>query len=212
MTVLALPEIAIPETFRPLPPFTAGWAQTIAAVYWPQLPAPQPTARHVVPLEDGDSLAVLENCPAGWRPGDRIVVLVHGLVGPAARKARCVHPQLLRRGHCVMRVNLRNCGPGFGLARRLYHSGRSGDTRAVLCWLAKRFPESPVTQIGFSLGGNITLKMAGEDGDSPSGRLDSIVAVSAPVDLAACAARLERPENHFFDRYFVGLLSGGGPA
>jgi len=200
-------EAYISKTFRPLPLLRGGWAQTIAAVYWPQMPALRPTARHVVPLTDGDCLAVLENRPRHWQAGDRIVVLVHGLVGSSASKdvVRLCR-KLVRCGFLVMRVNLRNCGPGFGLARRLYHSGRSDDTRTVLQWLAARFPESPVTQIGFSLGGNITLKMAGEDGESPSGRLDSIVAVSAPIDLAACAARLERPENRFFDRYFVGLL------
>ena len=206
--------ITIPESFRPLPPFFGGWAQTIGAVYWPQMPAMRATARHVVTLPDGDCLAVLENRPAGWRPGDRIVVLVHGLVGSSASKDLVrLCRKLVRLGHLVMRVNLRNCGPGFGLARRLYHSGRSDDTRTVLHWLAQRFPESPVTQIGFSLGGNITLKMAGEDGDAPTGRLDSLVAISAPIDLAACAARLEQPENRFFDRYFCRFARRrlGGP-
>ena len=105
-----------------------------------------------------------------------------------------------------MRVNLRGCGQGFGLARRLYHSGRSEDLREVNRWLGSEFPNSPVTQIGISLGGNITLKMAGEDGSDPPGRLDSLVAVSAPIDLAASGRRLARPENSFFDRYFAGLL------
>jgi predicted alpha/beta-fold hydrolase len=171
------------------------------------LPDLRPTALHVVPLPDGDKLAIVENRPHNWRSGDRIVVLVHGLVGSSASKDLVrLCRKMVRLGFLVIRVNLRGCGSGFGLARHLYHSGRSDDTREVIRWLAARFPNSPVTQIGISLGGNITLKMAGEDGSTPAGRLDSIVAVSAPIDLAACAARLERPENRFFDRHFVGLL------
>jgi predicted alpha/beta-fold hydrolase len=150
---------------------------------------------------------VAENRPRRWRAGDRIVVLVHGLVGSSASKdvVRLCR-KILRLGHLVMRVNLRGCGPGFGMARHLYHSGRSEDLREVNRWLGSKFPDSPVTQIGISLGGNITLKMAGEDGSVPSGRLDSLIAVSAPIDLAASARRLAQPENRFFDRYFAGLL------
>jgi uncharacterized protein len=194
-----------PKAFRPLPFLKSGWAQTIGAVYWPQLPDLRPTVRHVVPLPDGDQLVIIENRPHHWRPGDRIVVLVHGLVGSSASKDLVrLCRKMVRLGFLVMRVNLRGCGLGFGLARRLYHSGRSDDTREVIRWIGTRFPESPVTQIGISLGGNITLKMAGEDGAAPTGRIDSIVSVSAPIDLAACASRLE--QHRFFDQYFVGLL------
>jgi hypothetical protein len=65
-----------------------------------------------------------------------------------------------------------------------------------------------LTALGFSLGGNITLKMAGEDGPQRSGRLDSVAAVSAPIDLGQSSLRLSRPENRFFDRYFTRALCG----
>jgi uncharacterized protein len=197
----------IPPAFKPMPLLASGWGQTLAAVYWPQLPDFRTAALHTVSLPDGDELAIVENRPHNWRPGGRIVVLVHGLVGSSASKDLVrLGRKLVRLGYLAIRVNLRGCGPGFGLARKLYHSGRSEDTREVIRWLAARFPESPVTQIGISLGGNITLKMAGEDGAHRIGRLDSVVAVSAPIDLAACADRLAQPEYRFFDRYFVNLL------
>jgi predicted alpha/beta-fold hydrolase len=196
-----------PQLFRPLPLLASGWAQTIGAVCWPRLADLRPTAWHTVPLPDGDQLIVAENRPRPWRPGDRIVVLVHGLAGSSASKDLVrLCRKLVRSGYLVMRVNLRGCGPGFGLARHLYHSGRSEDLREVNRWVGAAFPDSPVTQIGFSLGGNITLKLAGEDGATPPGRLDSLVAVSAPIDLAAAARRLAQPENRFFDRYFARLL------
>lgn len=194
-------------SFRPLPFLRSGWAQTVGAVFWPQWPGLAATARHIVPLPDGDRLVVLENRPRRWREGDRIVVLVHGLASSSASKDLVrLTRRLVRSGRLVMRVNLRGCGPGFGLAKRLYHSGRSDDLRQVIRWLAANFPSSPVTQIGFSLGANITLKMAGEDGPVPSGRLDSVVGVSTPLDLAACVRRMQEPSFRFFDRYFVGVL------
>jgi predicted alpha/beta-fold hydrolase len=207
MTLAPTQTVFIPPAFKSIPLLASGWGQTIAAVYWPQWPDLTPTARHVVSLPDGDQLSVIENRPLGWRQGDRIVVLVHGLVGSSQSKDLVrLCRKLVRLGLLTIRVNLRGCGSGFGLARHLYHSGRSGDTREVIRWLGGRFPDSPVTQIGISLGGNITLKMAGEDGAQPAGRLDSVVAVSAPIDLAACADRLAQSKNRFFDRYFVGLL------
>jgi predicted alpha/beta-fold hydrolase len=93
------------------------------------------------------------------------------------------------------------------LARKAYHAGVSEDTREVLEWIKVKFPGSPVTQIGFSLGGNVTLKMAGEDGSRPSGLLDSIVAVSPPVDLEASSLRMAAPENQLFERFFVKHLA-----
>jgi predicted alpha/beta-fold hydrolase len=63
-----------------------------------------------------------------------------------------------------------------------------------------------MTQVGFSLGANITLKLAGEDASQPTGNLDSIVAVSAPVDLAATARHLCKSKHKLFDQFFVWKL------
>jgi predicted alpha/beta-fold hydrolase len=60
--------------------------------------------------------------------------------------------------------------------------------------------------VGFSLGGNIALKMAGEDGEIPSGKLDSVISVSPPIDLVACSRLIEQPQNRFYDRYFIRRL------
>jgi predicted alpha/beta-fold hydrolase len=102
----------------------------------------------------------------------------------------------------VFRMNMRGCGPGQGLAKGIYHSGRSEDTRAVLEWIATNFPNSPITQIGISLGGNATLKMAGEYGSNRPTFLQGVAAVGAPVDLAACSQRISAPQNRLFDLYF----------
>jgi predicted alpha/beta-fold hydrolase len=191
------------EGFRPHPLFRGGWAQTIAGHYWPSGGILAPQRTHVVRLPDGDELVVAENSPADGAPR-RVVALLHGLTGTGdsgymGRLARA----LVARGCVVARVNLRGCGPGFGRARQPYHSGRSEDARAVVAHLAREFPRLPLTLGGFSLGGNIVLKMAGEDGAAPTPPLDSVIAVSPPADLAAAARRLALPRNRVFDCFFV---------
>ncbi len=106
----------------------------------------------------------------------------------------------------AFRLDLRGCGAGQGLARRPYHSGRSDDAAAALEAIARLAPGSPAALVGFSLGGNIALKLAGELGDRPCGHLDRVMAVCPPVDLAACSRQIQLPRNRLYDRYFVKLL------
>lgn len=193
--------------FRPFPMMRSGFWQTIYGAYFPMLKAPTSNCIHTVVLPDGDAVTLVENKPKSWRIGKRIVLLAHGVCGShespyMERMAR----RLYYSGHLVLRMNFRTVGPGFGLSQKPYHGGLSGDTRAVLRWIEREFPGSPVTQVGFSLGANISLKMAGEDGSRPTGPLDSIVAVSPPVDLKAAIQKIHRPENKFFEKIFLSYL------
>lgn len=193
--------------FYPFPFARSGFLQTIYGSYWPVLKPSKPNCFHHLLLPDGDILVVAENRPKNWKPGDRIMLLVHGLTGcyeSPYMQRMC--RRLYKKGYLVLRLNLRFCGPGKGLARNAYHAGVSDDTRYVNHWIAKQFPGSPVTQIGFSLGGNVTLKMAGEDGSKPSGNLDSIVAVSPPIDLEASTLRMGEPDNRLFEWFFTKYL------
>ncbi len=114
--------------------------------------------------------------------------------------------KLWRSGLRAIRMNLRGCGSGRGLARYPYHSGRSADALAVLESLLQTTPQSPVTLIGFSLGGNIVLKLAGELSAAVPDNLQRVLAVCPPVDLVACSRLLEQPTNRFYNRYFTRLL------
>ncbi len=190
--------------FYPFPFARSGFYQTVYGNYWPILKPTRPDRFHHVLLPDGDILVVTENRPKNWKVGGRVMLLVHGLTGShESTYMQRMCRRLFKKGYLVLRLNLRFCGPGRGLARRPYHCGVSQDTRDVLNWMTTAFPGSPVTQIGFSLGGNITLKMAGEDGSRPSGNLDSVVAVSPPVDLEAAASRMSQPENRMFQSFFL---------
>lgn len=190
--------------FSPYPTLRSGWMQTIVGFYTPFLKASAPSSIHLITLNDGDQVLVAENRPKEWVPGKRIVLLVHGLTGcyKSAYMQRMAR-RLSKRGMLVLRMNLRGAGEGLGLARKPYHAGVSDDTRQVLKWIGQTYPGSPVTQVGFSLGANITLKMAGEDGSRPTGPLDSIVAVSPPLDLKKSAEKLDSRSARIFQRFFM---------
>src|SRR5262249_3286802 len=122
--------------FEPHPWFPGKHAQTILGRYWGSLNLPLPATRAEITLPDGDRLLVLDSLPKRWLPPQPAAVIVHGLAGDAeapyvVRLAR----RLLRRGVRVTRVNLRGAGAGFGLARGIYHAGRSDDLREIMKWL-----------------------------------------------------------------------------
>lgn len=192
--------------FRPLPLLSGSHTQTILGSTLPSFGEP-PSETRLVALEDGDRLAMEVSTPPGWRPDARTVVFIHGLCG-CHRSAYLIRlaRQLYRRGVRAARLNLRGCGSGRGLARRTYHSGQSGDVLAALAALGADAPESPADLVGFSLGGNIALKLAGELGPRGPALLRRVIAICPPADLLSCSQRIQRPENRLYDRWFVRFL------
>src|SRR5262245_37723086 len=195
--------------FRPLPFLGNPHVQTILGHLLtgrvPRLPARQ---RQVV-LPDGDRLVLHDRTPPGWRPGERIVVLVHGLCGSGRsggvlRLAAALLPHGLR----VVCVDLRGAGSGAGLARRTYNAGCSQDVRAALAALHRAEPASPLVLVGFSLGGNVVLKLAGEAAADPVPNLERVAAVAPPADLEGSSELLARPRNRLYELYFVRQMVG----
>lgn len=196
-----------------LPPFVPPrWlrgphVQTIAGAYLPGGRFPYRARRHRVLLDDGDQVVLHDDRPAAWQPGHRAAMLIHGLGGSFASGYMVrIAAKLAARGVRCFRLDLRGCGAGFHLARRPYHSGCSNDAAAALRAIDRHCPGSPVTLIGFSMGGNITLKLLGELGERACGGLDSGVAVCPPIDLVTCSKRLGQRENRVYDRRFVAML------
>lgn len=181
-------------SFEPLSFLKTGRTQTIAGYYFPYNPFLQPCAQHIITLSNNEQLILTENRPQKLRASKRIVLLLHGLNGSHRSKYLIrLTQQFIRDGYHVFRLE----------TKHFFHAGRSADPRAALQWLSQHFPDQPVTQIGFSLGGNISLKMAGEDAHHPSGKLDSLIAVSPPLDLLSTVKLIIHPMNSFFNRYFV---------
>jgi predicted alpha/beta-fold hydrolase len=192
--------------FRPLPFLANPHVQTIVASQL-YVPIEPPSVTRVVPLPDGDHIALEVATPAAWQPQQATVIMVHGLCGchRSPYMMRLAY-KLWHHGVRAVRMNLRGCGSGFGLARQPYHSGRSADVWCVLQALQQETPQSPTTLLGFSLGGNIALKLAGELQDTAATYLKQVIAVCPPADLAACSRLLGQPANRLYERRFLRLL------
>jgi predicted alpha/beta-fold hydrolase len=111
----------------------------------------------------------------------------------------------LERGYAVHRFNMRGCGGTEALALMSYHAGQTSDLLHVL-QERRRLSGAPVFLTGYSLGGNVALKLAGELGEEARGLLAGVAAVSAPIDLATCAAALKKPVNYIYQNRFLDRL------
>jgi uncharacterized protein len=187
--------------FHPL--FRNPHLQTIAAHFWPR-PAEDarfPMERRFFQTEPDVQVLVESQYPAGTPRGE--IVMVHGLEGSgSAGYIRSLSALALREGFAAHRFHMRTCGGTEHLCNTLYHAGLTGDLLAVLRqWHGEG--RAPAFLVGFSLGGNVVLKLAGELGEGGAELLRGVCGVSTPLDLAACARRISDRDNTFYERRFV---------
>lgn len=201
-----LPWNAVKE-FEPHLGLRNGHLMTIAGTFWrrkfPRLPAGVPRL-----FETEPSTQVRGDCH--WQETPRkhpTLVLLHGLEGSSesgymfgtAEKAWMC-------GFNVVRLNQRNCGGTERLTPTSYHSGLSRDMRAVLLELIGRDALPEIFAAGFSMGGNLTLKLAGEFGGAAPAEILGFAAVAPCFDLATCCGALLERRNFLYDRHFVKSL------
>jgi uncharacterized protein len=176
---------------------------TIAGNFWPR---PQldrwPVEAIVYRTEPEVQVLAHAQQPDGAAKAD--IVMIHGLEGSSTSGylISLAHAALTR-GFSAARLNLRGCGGTEHLAITSYHAGQTSDILAVL---RQRASQRPIFLVGFSLGGNIALKLAGELGDSARELLAGVCAVSTPIDLAVCAETLGKPRNFLYQQRFVSRL------
>jgi predicted alpha/beta-fold hydrolase len=141
------------------------------------------------------------------RTGRLTVILVHGLEGSSdSRYIQGIAARAWAAGCNVVRMNMRNCGGTDTLSPTLYHSGLSGDVGAVVRHYAERFGLERVALVGYSMGGNMVLKLAGEWGSRPP--LCAVAAVCPAIDLAPGADALHEPLNRPYEwRFLLGLMA-----
>jgi uncharacterized protein len=194
-------------SFEPHTLLKNGHAMTIAAAFWPRRFALPPAEKRLFQVEEDSQ--ILAQCH--WQPGKDlqtpVLVIVHGLEGSCDSNYVCgVAEKAFQRGFHVLRMNQRNCGDTERLTPTLYNSGMSDDYRAVLEELAERDGFTQIFFAGYSMGGNLVTKMAGELGARAPKVLRGVCSVCAAIDLAACADALEKRNNFFYQRHFVANL------
>jgi uncharacterized protein len=186
------------------PRFTGGHKQTLYA--WARKRAfprlPEPVARFFDVAADA---RVLAHCHWHAAPtAHPTVILLHGLEGSSYAHYMCgMADKAWAAGWNVVRLNQRNCGNTEHLSRGLYHSGLTQDPLFVIRELIERDRLPAIAVAGYSLGGNLTLKLAGELGDTPPPELVAVCAVSPTMDLAVCVQALERRANAAYQFNFV---------
>ena len=182
-------------------------AMTLAGALWRRpalrlggLPAAE---ERLFEVEAGTRL--LARCQWQARPREcATLVVVHGLEGSSeSAYMRGLAEKAFVSGLNVLRVNQRTCGGTEGLTPTLYGSGLSGDYRAILEELLERDQLPALFFAGYSMGGNLVLKMAGELGAAAAPELRGVCAVCPTMELAACVDAIERAGNALYQRHFV---------
>ena len=137
------------------------------------------------------------------------LLLLHGLEGSSdAHYMRGIAAKAWQRGYNVVRLNQRNCGGTEHLARGLYHSGLTADPLFVIRELLEKDGLPQIAVAGYSLGGNLALKLAGELGQDAPPQLKAVCAVSPVLELEACVRAIERRQNLAYEWNFVRNLKG----
>ncbi len=188
--------------FRP----SRWWRNPHLQTIWPVITKsshPQVLARQRLELEDGDFIDLdWQRRPRQHAP---LLLLVHGLEGSAdSHYMRRLLSAAEAQSLAAVAMHQRSCSGEPNRLTRSYHSGASEDLKAVIGEIKRQYPDNPLWVAGYSLGGNQLAKYLGEQGEQAL--VERAVVVSAPLDLAACARRMERGFSRVYQQHLIGRL------
>jgi len=200
--------------FRPRRFLHNGHLQTILGNYLRRVDTLSPATAHLVevaPAEPGRPAShVLCHChlqPLEVRASRPTAIIVHGLEGSSSSQYVVGNANKLWAAGCnVVRMNMRNCGGTEQLASTLYHSGLSGDVESVMRFFITRYGLRSIALIGYSMGGNLVLKLAGDLAVSAPPELKCVIGVSPAIDLGPSADALHEPLNRIYEMKFLRSL------
>jgi uncharacterized protein len=195
------------EPFQPRRFLRNGHVQTLVGNFLPRtnlLPQPEEQLFQV-------DAGVQVLCHCHWHPAPErrgTVVIVHGLEGSSlSQYVIGTGSKAWAAGMNVVRMNMRNCGDTERLTPTLYHSGLSKDVGAVLQALVEQKHLQRIAAVGYSMGGNLVLKMAGEWGEGAPAELKAVAAVSPAADLGPSADAMHQPANWIYEwKFLISLM------
>lgn len=196
--------------YRPGWPFRNGHLNTIyPALFRKDKKLPWKRRRITTPDDDFLDLDLMLS------GHDRLALLCHGLEGSSdSQYIQGTADLLTLNGWDVAAMNYRGCSGVMNRQARMYHSGATDDLQTALDFLKGVNPEnsqpnsySQIALVGFSLGGNLVLKYAGEQGENISGKIKTVVSVSTPIDLSACSQKVKQTSNYIYEKRFLLRLS-----
>lgn len=194
-------------TFEPRRWLRNGHLQTIVGNYLSRPALDLPTEIDDVLTDPADGTRV--RCVSHWQSNAEeqlTVLLVHGLEGSSqSRYVVGLTHRLWASGCNVIRMNMRNCGGTDELTPTLYHSGLSSDVAEIIEQFTVKKRLRKFALVGYSMGGNLVLKLAGEWGARKP--LAAVAAVCPAIDLAAGSDALHEPANRLYEWHFLrGLM------
>jgi len=202
------------EDFQPRRYLANGHLQTIAGNYLPRANSLPPAEEQLVEVSPATASQISSQvlCHCHWQPEDihatsPTAIIVHGLEGSSNSQYVIGNAnKLWQSGSNIIRMNMRNCGGTEALTPTLYHSGLSNDVLAVLRFFVQRHALESISLIGYSMGGNLVLKLVGDLGTAAPPELRSAIGVSPAVDLSPSADALHRPVNRLYELKFLRAL------
>ena len=200
--------------FTPRRMLRNGHLQTLAGNFLPRkfpLPEPEPLVVEVEgPVGGYGPSSVLCHChwqPAEVRSERLTVVIIHGLEGSSSSQYVLGNTaRALAAGFNVVRMNMRSCGGTDELSPTIYHSGRSEDVASVVDRIIEAQRLEAIALVGYSMGGNLVLKYAGEFAAAPPPHLKVVVGVSPLMDLAVSSSALHEAQNRIYEWRFLGSM------
>ncbi len=193
------------ECFKPAPCLANGHLQTLFPALFskPKIPAVE---KEIFELLDGDFVELVWHQKPKEGEDRPIMILFHGLAGsfesPYIKRAMLAFGE---KGYAVVLMHFRGCGETINRLPRAYHSGDTADARVLIADLKRRYHNSTLFAAGYSLGGNMLLKLLGEWGeDTP---LKRAMAISAPMDLASSANHINQGFSKLYQARLMRLLN-----
>jgi|TARA_B110000037_G_scaffold153217_1_gene172808 predicted alpha/beta-fold hydrolase len=194
--------IVATSTYRPPAWLPGGHLQTVHPVLFRKVKAVT-NRKERLELDDGDFLDL------EWRGnrGERLAIISHGLEGcSGAKYVQGMTAALLKRGWDILAWSFRGCSGEPNRLASFYHSGKTEDLELVVRHALAVHPAKSIDFVGFSLGGNLTLKYVGERGNEIHPTINGAVAFSVPCELACSSEKLAEWQNRIYMERFMKSL------